>query len=446
MLQAPTAAPRRREAGATMSSTAPAKAVTVLLCDQTYCIEEYNAADLGGAAAGDTPHGGGGGGEREWDCQNDCAIYWTSEDGYWYFCAWLGEDECDPWEDDCCCDEYGYDCEWSQFWGGECPHPGGGGGGGGGSAYAITCESSVLRGDDITCVLSPSQPMDSVHWEFTGGGFYVDTTITNAQWSGTAAIGGLVSATVYVGTTGTSALADSYSVINRSWSIPASGDTVGLGGYGAEPIWPDTTGFEYAGNISLANPSNVSYAPDGVGGHGAATVTSGPNEGLKYVTDVAYTLHRTYWLNDWFKSGHSSNTLRHPTTGTYYNHYNAENVIFGGNGQTILDHSKLHEMTGGNSHQMKMEASVNSGCGNVAKYVERVVAFPGGANPYFDYKFAEAQNAGGAWLFYEASHKYVYGHVASFAVFRWMATDSAYRQFKTDPAGSELQPPVTCIQ
>jgi hypothetical protein len=102
----------------------------VWLCDQTYCIEQPpNETELGSIATtpGDMPQGGGG--ATEWECENDCAIYWTSEDGYWYVCPWLGEEECDPWEDDCCCDEYGYDCEWPEFWGGECPDLGGGGGG-----------------------------------------------------------------------------------------------------------------------------------------------------------------------------------------------------------------------------------------------------------------------------------------------------------------------------
>jgi hypothetical protein len=112
----------------------------VWLCDQTYCIEQPpNETELGSIAttAGDMPQGGGG--ATEWECENDCAIYWTSEDGYWYVCAWLGEEECDPWEDDCCCDEYGYDCEWPEFWGGECPDLGGGGGG---------CDANGAAGGD----------------------------------------------------------------------------------------------------------------------------------------------------------------------------------------------------------------------------------------------------------------------------------------------------------
>lgn len=372
----------------------------VLLCDQTYCIEEYNAADLGRAPAGDTPQGGGGGGEREWDCENDCTIYWTSEDGYWYFCAWLGEEECDPWEDDCCCDEYGYDCEWSQFWGGECPDPGGGGGGGGGQPQEYTvqaiCPPSVVRGNELECTVTGTAADTSMFtWTFVpttvrlfdydplsimGDPVPGPSGVGQTAWGGTMVYPGWIKVEARPNPSG----GGTANPVRDSQFVAIQDRTDGIWATTPESIsqkptltdpWGDIPGVDntVALNFAAGSPlvPDVNFAGDY---YYPVIEDGGPNTGYGYVTETTLQILREWQLNQYLDP-------TGPTVGMdSINWWGATNAITSGNSSKYIAGLQRHETNGGAGdfagpgvgHQGSLAQGLNGDeCGNIRLRLER---------------------------------------------------------------------------
>lgn len=222
----------------------------------------------------------------------------------------------------------------------------------------------------------------------------------------------------------------------RNWTIPVSGTSGGgLSGIGDEPqAGPGAGTVTWGANVSAGGAPG--HAP--AGGHTVGTVPIGPNAGYGYVQDHGYALTRTYWVNQWLKPGFPTRNLYDPWTSAFYNPYDAEAQLYGGTPSLIIDQTADHEMFGANSHQARLQYSVQQGCGNIAQAVEGVVAMPSAMVSLA----GNAEFNVGQWLEYEASHSFVHGMVSAHAVLRIFGTSSPYRHLVVDNMHVDVPTPT----
>jgi hypothetical protein len=172
----------------------------------------------------------------------------------------------------------------------------------------LTCGngSPVTRGVDVRCSVSNSGDQRIAGWAFTDGTNSVTAPGGSAEWSGTAVASGIVSADLVEGTT----LQAQMTVNGRGWTWATHAVSEYRDGTGA-PCFSHTPTYNRpnAENLQIGATEcgkggrfiqPDSYAPAG-DGFTAATVPSGPNQGMHYVVQAKLYLRResTYSSGLW---------------------------------------------------------------------------------------------------------------------------------------------------
>jgi hypothetical protein len=310
---------------------------------------------------------------------------------------------------------------------------------------SLECDTGVTRGEYGGCTLTVSDESfldEIIRWKFEAASLGLDSITSphsGSTWDGNLVSSGTVTA-FFRTTDGTEHdRSDHLYIEPRQWSFVVTGSPppLGLPDYGDEPI----TDIEVVLGENLSAQGSPGFAPEGAGQWQVSNpIQSGPNEGLAYVTSHNYSSERSYWVNQWFKPDWWLRTLH--VGGQWYNPYEVEQLVFGGNPDLFLHGVAAHEWTSLNSHQRRLRYSVENGCGNVAAYIERVVARP----EAIPMRVSQAQSQGGLWLKYEAGHNFVHGNYAAYGVWRLIGTNDAWRHFSMDGQIPEPAPTAPCVR
>jgi len=179
------------------------------------------------------------------------------------------------------------------------------------STPVLSCSSSVVRGTQVTCsVTVPNGSSPSVtEWNFDdGAGRVITASGGSTTWSGTAAVGGRVSAIV----NSSMVLYSSFAVTDRGWSWASRGVTTQSDNTGPS-CWVGTPsiGISDAWNQGLhaSDPCRADdrfIQPDSYGaadaygptdGFEIQPVSSGPNKGVIYVASANLSIKRKSAIN-----------------------------------------------------------------------------------------------------------------------------------------------------
>jgi hypothetical protein len=310
---------------------------------------------------------------------------------------------------------------------------------------SLECDTGVTRGEYGGCTLSvndASRLDEIIRWKFQPASLGLDSITSShsgMEWEGTLATPGTV--TVLFRTTDGAEHdpLDHLYIQPRPWNFVVTGSPppLGLPDYGDEPV----TDVSVILGMNLSAQGSPGFAPEGAGQWQVSSpIQSGPNEGLAYAISHNYSSERSYWVNQWFKPDWWLRTLH--VGGQWYNPYEVEQLVFGGNPDLFLHGISAHEWMGWSGHQKRLQYSVNSGCGNVAAYIERIVHYPS----EIEERLGFAQNKAGQWLAYEAGHNFVHGNYAAYGVWRLIGTNDAWRHFSMDGQIPEPAPTAPCVR
>jgi len=197
------------------------------------------------------------------------------------------------------------------------------GGGGPTDSFDLSCDDAT-RGGTVTCSLSGSTTsVTGVDWTFTGGEFGEFTVAHSGaltSWSGTAVVGGTVTATVTADGGSQTTVSAAFAVADRSWSWGSDGWSHGRGDASAPASWdaePDWDAPSKRGQLCSAigsgceTTANPFIYPDSRTGEGYSVVPvgGGPNDGLWYVTSTDLGIWTKSWINDGYSAGWDKRAL-----------------------------------------------------------------------------------------------------------------------------------------
>lgn len=184
--------------------------------------------------------------------------------------------------------------------------------------------------------IEPSEALDEiVAWTFVGDGIAAnsgDLPTQPSSWTGTLVAAGTVTVSFRTTDGHEHDRTTSLPVSPRSWGFTVTGSPphLGIAGYGEEPV--SDLSVRLGANISVHGSPGV--APEGAGQWQVGVVPSGPNSGLAYVTAHNYSMERTYWINQWWRSNWPQRNLL--VNGGWHNPYEVEQQIYGGDPDQLL--------------------------------------------------------------------------------------------------------------
>jgi hypothetical protein len=231
--------------------------------------------------------------------------------------------------------------------------------------------TSVTRGSNATFTVRNAARNAQILWRFDSNQGSASQS-GGATWSGTMAVGGVVTATVTQGGR-TYALTKNISVSARdNFALPALSAT-------------KVTNGTQVGNTALSVPEVPTGGADNAIGKfrlelpvsaRTAQIGGGPNDGFKYVTSVTHATGATY--------AYVISPALENTNSEFYKaqcgNYNAQTDTGFISGANLLANTIRHEAGSVNSHYKNYLDALNDSSKNPGTVLENVVAGPAGGN------------------------------------------------------------------
>lgn len=254
-------------------------------------------------------------------------------------------------------------------------------------AVALDCPSSVTIGGQMSCnltVFPSSSDIQNIEWSFVG--FDANSSHSGGEsWGGTMAVGGTVRATFTINTMPRAVQAD-VAVTGRGWSW--SSDDWNFSAGAAPDLTASSGSLVFGAAIRLGWACNLPSCTAGfvrpdpaqgeTGGYVISEITSGPNEGVFFVSSASFHSNRGSNIrNDIIPGSGVTFTSSDPAQANCSgkNWYNM-NQCMGGSPGAIVSAVWAHEGYGyyGHGHQAYYEAAAAQAANDPAAQIDEMYA------------------------------------------------------------------------